>query len=71
MLYHHEFKNDYMTGTLSVPGIRDRGYVLINEVISLSSNPLLICPWNISCLYVLSVFLPVENRAVKINTLRN
>jgi len=32
ILYRHIFKKDYMTGPLSIPGIRDRGYVLINDV---------------------------------------
>ena len=32
VLYRHMFADNYTTGPLSVPGIRDRGYVLINQV---------------------------------------
>ena len=32
IVYRHIFKSNYMTGPLSVSGIRDRGYVLINDV---------------------------------------
>jgi len=32
IMYRHILKRDYMTGPLAVPGIRDRGYVLINQV---------------------------------------
>lgn len=32
VLYRHIFSKSFATVTLSVPGIRDRGYVLINGV---------------------------------------
>lgn len=32
VLYRHELTEDVNVATLSVPGIRDRGYVVINNV---------------------------------------
>ena len=38
IMYRHILKRDYMTGPLAVPGIRDRGYVLINQVECVASR---------------------------------
>ena len=35
LLYRHIFTQDVVRGKLSVPGIRDRGYVMINDVSTL------------------------------------